>query len=339
MQHATPPPTQTAPDTRRWLALAVALAPRLLDESRDRGAGRSLDLWGALSVTSGLALLVYGLTQAEAAGWTSARTLGVLGLALALLSTFWLIEGRVRAPLVPLRIFRRRTLAGANLVALSLTAVIGAHGFFSSIYMQRVLGYSPVTTGLAFLPITATIMAVSSVGARFVGRAGTKRLMIGGMLLLAGGMLCFVRLPARGDYLTDLLPGNMLLALGMGLTFLTVTIAATAGVGDEEQGVASGLINTAQQIGSALGLALLVSLASSRTATLVAAGGAGESGFAPLVAGFRWAFGAGAGIAALGALLVVREDDCVPQAALPEPATAPVPHVSGAAEAHADGAG
>ncbi|HEY9422011.1 MAG TPA: MFS transporter, partial [Thermoanaerobaculia bacterium] len=185
----------------------------------------------------------------------------MLALAVVLVAAFRLIEGRVANSLVRSDIFRPRTLVGANLVALVSAAVIGGQGFFSTLYLQQVLGYSPLVTGLAFLPMTFTIMAVFTLGSRLVNRVGTKLMMVAGMAFLTVGMLLLARIPVDGSYLTDLLPGFLLFALGLGFTSVTAIIAGTSGVSDEEQGLASGLVNTSQQIGSALGLAILVAVA------------------------------------------------------------------------------
>jgi MFS family permease len=277
-------------------ALAIALAPVLLTESRDRAAPR-LDLAGTVTVTAGLGLLVYGLSRAESAGLGSTRTLGILALAVVLVAAFRLIEGRVANPLVRFDIFRSRTLVGANLVALVSAAVIGGQGFFSTLYLQQVLGYSPLVTGFALLPMTFTIMVVSTLGSRLVNRVGTKPMMVAGMAFLTVGMLLLARIPVDGSYLTDLLPGFLLFALGLGFTFVTAIIAGTSGVSDEEQGLASGLVNTSQQIGNALGLAILVAVAAIGADAL----GGGRSAEV-LVGGYRWAFLAGAGLQDAAAL-------------------------------------
>jgi predicted MFS family arabinose efflux permease len=273
-------------------------------------------------------LLVYGLTQAEAVGFASLRTVGTLAVAATLIAGFWLIEARVAAPLVPLRIFRMRSLTGANLVAISLSGVIGAHGFLSTLYLQQVLGYSPIATGFAFLPLTLVIMVTAGVGSRAVGRLGPKRMMVAGMVCLAVGMLLLSRISVGGSYLGDLLPGSLFVALGLGLTFVTATIAATSGVAAHEQGVASGLINTSQQVGTAIGLAILVSVAAARTASVA---GTAAGAQAALVEGFRWAFAGGAGLAVLGvlaALLMIREiDNQTSSTTGAGPATTPVASV------------
>jgi MFS family permease len=290
-------------------ALAVACVPALLSESRDRTAPR-LDLLGAATVTGGLGLLVYGLDVATDAGFASPRALGVLGLALALIMGFCGVEGRVRNPLVPFRIFCSRTLAGADLVTLVLSAVIGAQGFFCTLYMQQILGYSPLVTGLAFLPLTVTVMVAAGVGSTLASRGGAKVTMVLGMALLAIGMVLLARISSEGGYLGVLLPGFFFTALGLGFTFVTATIAGTSGVADGEQGLASGLINTAQQVGTALGLAILVTAATARTGAL---SGGDVPSAGDLVEGYRMAFWLGGGLAALGAciaLFVVRRDEC-----------------------------
>ena len=292
-------------------AAAIALAPVLLRESRDRSGAARLDLLGALTVTAGLVLLVFGLSRVEGVGFGSPQVLLALALAVALVAAFRIIEGRVAAPLVPFRVFRSRTLTGANLVVLASSAVVGGMTFFAALYMQVVLGYSPFANALAFLPITLLIMGISTLGARLIGRVGIKPMMVAGMASLTAGMLLLSRLPVDGAYLSDLLPGFLFFAAGMGLTFTTSIIAATAGVSDAEQGLASGLVNTAQQVGTALGLAVLATVAAARTGGLAGAGEAPSAG--DLVAGYGWAFVVGALIALAGALVaifVVRGDEC-----------------------------
>jgi MFS family permease len=191
--------------------------------------------------------------------------------------------------------------------------------------MQQILGYSPITTGLAFLPLTLTIIATSALGSRLVSWVGTKPMMVAGMISLAIGMLLLGRIPLEGSYVADLLPGFLLFALGLGLTFVTAVIAGTAGVGDAEQGLASGLINTSQQVGTALGLALLVTVAAARTEAL--AENIGQSASA-LVGGYHYAFAAGAGLAAVGvlvALFFVRERECAEEVLRSDPEPARVP--------------
>ena len=298
-------------------AAAVLFAPSVLAESRDPGAVSRLDIPGAVTITGGLGVLVYALTQAERAGLASPRTLGLLALALGLLTVFVIVERRSIAPLVPLRIFRLRALTGANMVTLMLAAVIGAHGFFTSLYMQQVLGYSPLATGLAFLPLTLVVMVTANLAARVVGRTGPRHLLVIGLSMVGVGMLLLIRLPVQGTYVRDLLPNFLFVAVGLGVTIVAATVAATSGIPNAEQGVASGLINTSQQLGNALGLAILVSLAAARTAAVPDSGT-----FDALVTGFRWGSTAAAGFAFLGvliALIVVRDPADTPTVVLDDP--------------------
>jgi EmrB/QacA subfamily drug resistance transporter len=284
--------------------LVLLLLPRRITETR--GPRTSLDLLGAATVTAALMALVYGLSRAERTGFADGTTLALLGGAAVLLVAFVLVEQRVAAPLVPLGIFRRRTMTGADIVALVLAAEIAALSFFGSLYMQEVLGFTALGTGLAFLPMTVVIAVVSQIGARVVGRTGTKPLLLSGLVVLALGLTWLARLPDRGSYAVDLLPGFLLVALGVGLGFVASTIAATANIPDDQQGLASGLVNTAQQVGSAVGLAVL--------ATVAAAAGTTASP----AQGYRAAFTVGVGLALAGLLVaavVLRERDCSPQGA------------------------
>ncbi len=283
--------------------LAVGLAPLLLDESRAVGPRPRLDLAGALTVTLGSLLLVFGLSHVDSVGLLSPQTLLTVGSAVVILALFVAIERRVAAPLLPLGILRRRSLTGANVVTLLLTAVIGAQGFFATFYLQQVLGFSALATGLAFLPFAIAIMVVSTLGPRLVARFGTRLLLVVGMSSIALGMLALVRLPVNGSYLVDLLPAFLLIAVGMGLSFFSATVAATSGVPDYQQGVASGLINTSAQVGGALGLAVLLSIGSAVASAMLAAGGA--DAVSAFVAGFHTAHGVGALLAATGAGVAV----------------------------------
>ena len=217
-----------------------------------------------MSVTLGSLLLVFGLSQVATAGLLSAPTLVPILGAVVAFAGFFVIENRTASPLVPLDILRRRTLAGANVVNLLLTAVAAAQGFFVSFYLQQVLGYSAIATGLAFLPIAVIIMIFSTLSARLAHRFGVRRMLIAGMSVITVSMLYFARLPLHATYLADLLPGFVGLAIGMGLGFFSATVAATSGVADHQQGIASGLINTSSQVGSALGLAVLISIGARR---------------------------------------------------------------------------
>src|SRR5436190_14078885 len=287
------------------IGLGIALgAQRFVDEGRPSQAQRRyFDVAGAITVTAGLVVLTYGIVRTDVNGWGSAKTLATLGAGLALLAVFLVIEGRLsRRPLVPLRIFSSRMLAGANVVVFMLGASVFAMWYFVSLYLQQVLGYTPIEAGLAFLPMTAAIIIGSTLAARTVARAGAGTMLGIGMGLAAAGMLLFARVSPEGTYVGDVLVPSLLVAVGIGLSFVPVTIAAVAGVRPEEAGLASGLVNTSRQVGGSLGLAILATVATQRTAAVGTGPGA-------LTAGFHRAFEVGALFAFAGAvvaLLVVR---------------------------------
>jgi MFS family permease len=290
---------------------AAALAPRVLPESRDEGAARAFDATGAALVTGGLALLVYTLVDAEAAGWTSTQTLGLGALSLATLAAFVAWESRASHPLMPLGIFRLQTLRGANAVGLLLGMSLIAMFFFISLYMQQVLGYSALEAGFAFLPLAGTIVISATVASRLVTRVGARPTLIVGMLLITVALVWFSVVSADGSYLGDLLFPSLVVAVGLGLAFVPVTIAAVAGTRPDEAGLASGFINTSQQVGGALGLAILVSIATSRTANAVSEGVSDPA--VALNEGFQTAFLVGAGFALVGAILaavLISSRDC-----------------------------
>jgi EmrB/QacA subfamily drug resistance transporter len=268
--------------------VAFVLSLRLVPESRDADAHGSYDIAGALTVTGGLMALVYAIVGAQSAGWGSAKTLGFFGLALVLLAAFIAIELRTRAPLVRLSIFRLRSLLTANLAMFLAASGIFAMFFFNTLYIQRVLGYSPLKAGLAFLPFTAGIMVSAGIASQFAPRLGVRPVAAVGLLLSAFGLTLLTMLPVHGSYLANVLPSIVLSSLGMGAVFMPLTLIATTGLEDQDQGLASGIFNTSQQIGGALGLAVLSTLATSRTSS------AGGSSAHALVVGFHWAFGAGA---------------------------------------------
>jgi len=283
-------------------AAGLALAPGLLtgrSERRARRGGRGLDVPGALAVTAGLVLAIYGFTHAEHAGFGAAGTVGALALAGALLASFPAIERRAADPLVPPGTFRTRGLAGATLVAFALTAVTSPAGVLAALHLQEVLGYSPTATGLALLPFSAAAVAGSAVGSRLAGRIGTRATMISGLLIVAAAMLLCSRVSAGGG-LGVLVAG--LVCSGMGLTCAAVasTAAGTAAAGGGQQGLAAGLLNTAAQLGTAVGIAALVTVAAARTAALARLSARPTA--AALASGYRLAFLAGAALAALGAL-------------------------------------
>ena len=285
--------------------LTAVLAPRLIAESRDEDRSRSYDVLGAISATAGLILLVYALVNTNQYGWSSARTIGELIGAGVLLVSFLAIEARFAAhPLVPLRIFRSRTLSGANVVALLLGLSIFAVFYFLTLYMQQVLGFSPLRTGVAYLPITIGFIVVAGVLSSLINRTGVKWPLAIGMLITGVAFLLLARVPDHGSYAVDILPAFIVLPLGAGLAFLSVTNAAVAGVESRDAGLASALLNTSQQVGGALGLAILSTIATSRTNSILAANP--HAGLAhALVEGFHRAFVVGVGFAVAGALLAL----------------------------------
>jgi EmrB/QacA subfamily drug resistance transporter len=278
-------------------ALCLVLVPA----ARGQAAEGRLDVAGAISVTAALMLAVYAIVNGNGTGWTSAQTLGLLGAAVVLLAVFVAIEARVRAPLVPLGIFRLRNLTTANGIGILSAAAMFAAFFFSTLYLQLVLGYSPLQVGLAFLP-QSLIMAACSLGlsARLVMRFGIKPPMITGLLLMTVALLLFARAPVDGSFIIDLLPSMILLGLGAGIGFNPIFLAAMSEVPQEESGLASGVVNTAFMMGGALGLAVLASLAASRTDSLLALG---NGQLDALTGGYHVAFLVGA-LFALGATVL-----------------------------------
>jgi EmrB/QacA subfamily drug resistance transporter len=282
---------------------AAIIAPRLLPESRNDGA-RNFDIAGAISVTAGLSLLVYTIVDATDAGWLSAQTLGLGAAALALLAGFIAIELRSNAPLVPFGIFRRRTITGTNIVALLVAMALFSMFFFISLYMQQVLGYSAIKAGLSYLPLALGIIVSAGIASSLVTRFGFKPILVTGLVLTAAGLVWFAQVQVNGSYLSDILGPSLLAAVGLGFAFVSMTIAAVAGVEAREAGLASGLINTSQQVGGALGLAILASIANSRTDELMqAAHGAPSALPGALTDGFQLAFIVGAAFAVVGAIL------------------------------------
>jgi EmrB/QacA subfamily drug resistance transporter len=280
---------------------AAVLATRLLPESRTEG--RHFDFAGAISVTAGLSLLVYALVDANDAGWASAQTIGLGALSFALLAAFYVIERRSKAPLMPFPgIFRMRTITGINVSAVLIAAALFSMFFFISLYMQQVLGYSALDAGLAYLPLAVGIIITAGASAGLVTRFGFKPVLVSGLLVTAAGLLWFTQVDAGGSYLSDLLGPMLLAAVGLGLAFVSMTVAAVSGVEAHEAGLASGLINTSQQIGGALGLAILATVANSTTDNALASGTAMPSA---LTDGFQAAFAVGAGFAIAGAILAM----------------------------------
>ncbi len=293
--------------------IAAILAPRLLAESRRESDLRHFDALGAITVTAGLSLLVFALVDTINEGWASTQTLTLLAVSSALIAAFVFIELRSRDPLMPFGIFRLRTLTGANIVGLLIGAALFAMFFFLSRYMQEVLGYSALEAGLSYLPLALAIIASAGVASVLVTKLGFKKVLVAGLMLIAIALLWFARVPIEGSYVSDLLGPMVVAAIGLGLAFVPVTIAAVSGVSQDESGLASGLINTSQQIGGALGLAVLGTIASSKTTDLVTtAQGAPTAVPGALTEGFQLAFLTGAGFAVIGivaTLLLVRSED------------------------------
>jgi len=271
------------------------LSTQLVPESRDEAAHRSFDVPGAITVTGGLMTLVYAIVQTEQKGWGSTTTIVTFVIAVALLVAFVLIELRSKAPLVRLSIFRVRSLSAANVVMFLVMSGLFAMFFFNSLYIQRVLGYGPLKAGLAFLPFTAGIMLSAGLASAYGPKVGVRITSAIGMVLAAGGLLLLTRMPVDGTYLTSVLPSLLLVSLGMGAVFVSLTLVATTGLEDDDQGLASGLFNTSQQVGGALGLAVLSTIAASHTT---------DDSPAQLVRGFHWAF-AGSAVFVLGGLVAL----------------------------------
>ncbi len=282
------------------IGVMVTLAGlRLLPEVQERQRSQRLDVLGALMITGGMLLAVYAVINGNQAGWTSAQTLGLLGAALALMAVFVFRESRIEAPLVPLSIFKHRNLRAANMVGVLWAAAMFALFFLSALYLQLVLGYSPLQVGLAFLPGNLLMMAFSlGLSAKLVMRYGFRIPLAFGLSLAAVALLWLARAPVHGTFVVDVLPSMLLIGVGGGLAFNPVLMAAMSDVEPEESGLASGITNTAFMMGGALGLAILASVASARTQALLASGHGAQ---ASLTAGYHLAFLIGAGFAAAGA--------------------------------------
>jgi len=280
--------------------VVFVLSLRLLPESRDELAHRSFDVAGAVTVTGGLMALVYAIVQGPEKGWSSVQTIATFVLAAILLVSFVVIEQRSKAPLVRLSIFRIRSLSTANATMFLVGSGLFAMFFFNTLYIQRVLGYGPLEAGLAFLPFTAGIMVSAGLASQFAPRVGVRPVAIVGMIVTIAGLLYLTRIQANGTYAQDVLPALLLTALGLGAVFVPLTLIATTGLDNDDQGLASGLFNTSQQIGGALGLAILSSLAASKTSSMK-----GVSQAEALVDGFHVAFAGGALFMVLALVLFV----------------------------------
>ena len=289
-------------------AIAVLAALRYVPNTLSEHKPDSIDIAGAVAVTSGLVVLVYAIVKAQDWGFGSGRTIGLAAVAAALLATFIAIERRSKAPLVRLGIFRKRTLTGANVVMTLVAAGMFSMFFFVTLYVQEILGYSPLKAGLAFLPVTALIMVGAGLAQQGVRRLGARTQTVIGIGTATIGMFLMTALPFDGSYASDVLPGLLLIGLGMGMTFVPITLMATTGVHGDDQGLASGLLNTAQQVGGALGLAALSTVAfnhaSSHLSSLGHAPTAADRG-AALVSGYTTAFTVSGVLMATGAVLIL----------------------------------
>ncbi len=277
-----------------------ALSVRLLPAGRGPAGGR-LDVFGAITVTASLMTAVYAIVNGNQAGWSSTQTLGLLALAVVLLVVFIAIEARVESPLVPLGLFRLRNVATSNVVGVFWAAAMFAWFFISALYMQLVLGFSPLQVGLAFLP-SNLIMGTFSIGlsAKLVMRFGVRKPLAIGLTLACLGLLLLSRAPVDGNFAIDILPSMILLGFGAGMAFNPMLLAAMSDVKPEESGLASGVVNTSFMMGGALGLAVLASLASSRTESLLSSG---EGNLVALTGGYHAALLGGAVFAALAATI------------------------------------
>ena len=275
--------------------LALALVPRFVRESRAEGMRRNFDAAGAVTVTAGLMLLVYALTQANSNGWASAATIGMLIGSAALIGVFLVIESRSRHPLVPLTFFKKRTPTGANIIGFGLGMMVFSMFFLLSLYMQDILGYSALETGVGYLAVALTAVLASGAAQAAVTKIGVKPALALGMSLIGAGLVFFTQISPDGTYWADLFPGFILVGIGLGFSFVPVSIAALGGIMPQEAGLASGLINTSQQIGGALGVAILTTVSTTRTSNLT------PSGQQPtpdaIVSGFSLAFWVAAGFA------------------------------------------
>lgn len=286
--------------------LVLPLVLRIVPESLKGEGHRVFDIPGAVTVTAGLSLLVYALVNAAEAGWGSAETLGLGACALVLLGLFLAIESRTDYPLVPFGIFGSRTRNGSYLVGLLLAAALYSMFFFVALYTQQVLGWDPLKAGVSYLPLSATIIFGAGFGSEMANRIGFKPVLAAGMFCTTIGLLWFTRISVDGSFLGDVLGPSMVAGLGLGLAFPGATVGGTSMVREDEVGLTSGLINSSQQIGGALGLAVLSSLAASKTdSVLAAAQGAPLAVQGALVDGFQLAFLVGAGIALLGGILTL----------------------------------
>ncbi|HVH01177.1 MAG TPA: DHA2 family efflux MFS transporter permease subunit [Miltoncostaeaceae bacterium] len=302
------------------------LSLRLLPSERGVAEGGRLDVWGAVTVTAALMLAVFAIVDGNEAGWGSARTLGLLGGAVVMLIAFLVIESRVTSPLVPLGLFRIRNVASANVVGVLMAGGLFAWFFFSALYLQQILGYTPLEVGLAYLPSMIIWGGCSLISDRIVMRFGFTAPLVAGLGLMAVGLLLFARTPVDGNLALDVIPGTIVIGLGAGIAFNPILLAAMSGVGPTEYGLASGIVNTSFMMGGALGLAVLASAAAARTDSLTASG---EPELEALNGGYHVAFMVGAAFTLVGALiaaLLIRAEAPSPAGEPAGEGTAATPH-------------
>ena len=307
--------------------LIAVVSPRLLQESRSEVRHRHFDFAGATSITAGLMLLVYAMTRAVQHGWGTTETIALLAASAALIVAFVAIELRSQAPLLPMRMFRSRTLSGSNLAGLLMGAAVFSQFFLLTLYMQQVLHYSAIKTGVAYVGITLTVIIFSAVAQALTTRVGVRTVLPIGMVLSAVALVLYARLPVHGHYFTDLFPAFIIGGVGLALAFVPMSIGALTGVRADEAGVASGLINTSQQVGGAIGVAVASTIAATYTSHYVAShpGSTAASG-AALTHGFTIAFWVLAVMAVVGAVVAALLIEPRPRAERVVEAVVPAPH-------------
>jgi EmrB/QacA subfamily drug resistance transporter len=299
----------------------LAVSPWLLHESRAAVAHRHFDVLGATSVTAGLMVLVYAITRASQHGWGNSVTVGLFATAAGLIAAFVVIEARSPAPLLPLRIFRLRTLTAANATMLTVGAVAFGQFFLLTLYLQEVLSYSALQTGVAFVTITVTLIAVTNLAQKLTTRLGARPVLTTGLLLTAAGSALYARMPADGHYFWNVVPGLVVSGVGLALTFVPVMIAGLTGVEHADAGVAAGLINTSRQIGGAIGLAVVTTIAATASSHYASSHAVPAVSGPALTHGFQVAFYALIGVALAGAAITAVFVESKPRAvATAEPA-------------------
>jgi EmrB/QacA subfamily drug resistance transporter len=293
----------------------LAVSPWLLRESRAAVAHRHFDVFGAASVTAGLMVLVYAITRASQHGWSNGVTVGLFAAAAALIAGFVAIEARSPAPLLPLRIFRLRTLAAANATMLTVGAAAFGQFFLLTLYLQEALGYSALKTGLAFIAITLTLIAVTNLAQKLTTRLGARPVLSAGLVLTAAGGALYARMPADGHYFWNVFPGLLLSGVGLAFTFVPVMIASLTGVEPADAGVASGLVNTSRQIGGSIGLAALTTIAATASGHYADSHAVPAFSGPALTHGFQIAFYTLIGVALVGAAIAAAFIESKPKAA------------------------